>query len=81
MAQPEHLFQCKLFVNGIGSVKCSAVRSLNTADSAAEILPERMMAEVAEIIQPDIGCQLKFQHYIAGKQILYQFLSAGRGQI
>ena len=39
------------------------------------------MAEVAEIIQPDIGCQLKFQHYIAGKQILYQFLSAGRGQI
>ena len=81
MAQTEHFFQCKLFINGIGTVKRASVRPLNAADPAVEILPERMMAEIAEVVQPDVGRKLKFQNGSAVKKIPDQFFPAGRGKI
>ena len=61
--QVQHTFQRKLFINGVCTVQCSAVRSLNAIDIFAEILFQRVFPHLTQIVETNIRGDLEFQHY------------------
>ena len=77
----QEALQGQLLVDGIRSVEGAAVGALNTVDAAFQILPERVVPQDAEIVEPDIGGELEFQHDAGFFEILHQLFSAGGAEI
>ena len=81
MAEAQQLFEAQLLVDGVGAVERAAVGALHTADALAQVLLERMVRQVAEIVEAHVGGDLEFQHDPLLPQLPDQLPAARRLQI
>ena len=81
MRQAEQLFQAQLLVDRIRPVQRAAVRPLHAAHAGAEILPQRVTLQMAEIVQTHVRGDLKFQRHAVIPHILQQLFPARAAQI
>ena len=77
----QQALQGQLLINGVGSVKGAAVCPLYAGNPVLQILFQRMMAENTEIVEADVGSQLKFQDSACFPQVADQLTASGGFQV
>ena len=77
----EQFFKAQFLIDGVCAVQGAAVRTLYAANPGIKILPQGMVLQTAEIVEPYIGADLKLQRDPVVTELLKQARPFGASQV